>query len=1165
MRRLALLLLLTATVALAQDARGTILGRVTDSTDALIPDAEVVALNAATGVRVTARTNANGNFTIPYLIPGTYNLSVEMQGFRKFVQEGIQVRVNDQVEVNPRLELGAASETVQVRAETPILATTEASLGQVVDERRVTELPIFSGNALELVQLAPGTTNGTNLRLRKAGFNNAPSQFTTDGSGNYNNEFTIDGITNLYSDGTQPRVAFSPPQTAIAEFKVQTSPFDASIGHTIGSVVNLSTKSGTNEIHGEAHWWVRNRIFDAPTIFQNRSGQELPVYQDNRFGASAGAPVVLPKIYNGKNKTFWFFAYEGNKWTDASLATSTVPTALQRQGNFSELLNLGPAYQLYDPKSTVATGNGQFTRTPFAGNIIPQDRLDPVGQKIINTYPLPNQASSGEQRNNYFNSTKVIEDYWTTFWRVDHTVSEKQRLFLRMHRDFWQEDKNRIFGNDNINGLILNRINRGLAFDDVYVFSPSFLLNFRYGVTQQEFPERRVSQGFDLASLGFGPSVTNYVDPALATFPRVRFGTASNGYTTLSNWESGDGTTSSIIHTFSGNFTWIKGNHNIRFGPEFRVNREFRNRFNLNVSPDLLYNTDYVKASNTAAGQALGGELASMLLGVPAGEMALTASYAEQDLYWGFYIHDDFKVSRKLTLNLGLRYELETPLTERYDRAVRGFLYQQPNPIGAAATANYARNPIAGLPVDQFRVLGGLTFANAGGAPRNYYYGETNNFLPRFGFAYQATAKTVLRGGYGWFFNSIGVLQANTFQTGFSQSTPIQASLNSGLSFVADNANPFPNGLLQPRGAAGGLTTNLGQDIRFFENTRKQPYAQRWSFGLQQELPMGWMLEASYVGNRATRLNGECTSTTNPTCVNINAVPLSALSTSPTRDTETISYLSQTSPNPFLGLDPVYTQNTTRRQLIRPYPHFGNIMVARPIGYSWYHSLQTRLEKRFSAGYTVQASYTWSKNMEATQFLNDADPRPTEVISALDRTHRFIASGIWELPFGRGRKWGNQMNSVANFIAGGWQLNGIVQHQTGEPMAFGNRILTGDIKQIALSDDERSVDRWFRYDSAGRSMDFNNNASQQLGDNVRTLPLRFSGIRGPGQDRWDFSAFKNFTITERWKMQFRAECFNSFNHPNLANPNTDPTSTAWGSITSQDTPRQWQMALKLTF
>jgi hypothetical protein len=470
-----------------------------------------------------------------------------------------------------------------------------------------------------------------------------------------------------------------------------------------------------------------------------------------------------------------------------------------------------------------------------------------------------------------------------------------------------------------------------------------------------------------------------------------------------------------------------------------------------------------------------------------------------------------------------------------------------------------------GLPVDQFRVLGGLTFANVNGNPRTYYEGEKNNFLPRFGFAYQLAQKTVLRGGYGWFYNSIGILQSNTFQTGFSQSTPIQATLDSGVSFVASNANPFPNGLVAPRGAAGGLTTNLSQDIRFFEAKRKQPYAQRWSFGIQQEMPLGWVLETSYVGNRATRLNGECTSITNPTCQNINGVPNSILSTSPTRDNATIAFLGQTFANPFYGTDPIYTQTITRRQLLRPYPEFGNVLVSRPVGYSWYHSLQVRLEKRFSQGYTFQAGYTWSKNMEATQFLNDGDTRPSEVISALDRTHRFVASGIWELPFGRSRKWGGHWNSVTNFVAGGWQLNGIMQHQTGEPMDFGNRILVGDLKLVALPDDQRSVDHWFRYDASGRSVDFNSNSSQQPSDNVRTLPLRFSGIRGPAQDRWDFSAFKNFQINERFRTQFRAECFNAFNHPNLAKPNNDPTSTSFGAITSQDTPRQWQMALKVTF
>lgn len=297
-----------------QDPRGTVLGRVADSSGAVVPDAEVRIVNEKTGVPIAAKANASGNFVLPYLIAGTNTLSCEMTGFKKWNRPGIHVRIQDSIEVNIDLQLGATSETVEVRESTPLLSTAEASLGQVIDERRVLELPQFAGNATDLVHLAPGTVNGTNLRLRKAGFNSAPSTFSTDGSGNNQNDFSIDGVSNTYSDGTAPRVAFSPPQTAISEFKVQTAAFDASLGHTMGSTVNVSTKSGTNELHGEAHEWFRHSALDAPTIFQNRSGQSISIYQDNRYGASSGAPVYIPKLYNGKNRTFWFFAYEANKF-----------------------------------------------------------------------------------------------------------------------------------------------------------------------------------------------------------------------------------------------------------------------------------------------------------------------------------------------------------------------------------------------------------------------------------------------------------------------------------------------------------------------------------------------------------------------------------------------------------------------------------------------------------------------------------------------------------------------------------------------------------------------------------------------------------------------------------------------------------------------------------
>ena len=372
----------SASLYAQQDPRGTIVGRVLDPTGASVPNAQVSARNVATGVAINTKSNETGRYTLPYLIPGTYEVSSELTGFKKYVRDNVQVRVNDNIELNIEMTLGSAAESVNVTAETPLLSTAEASLGQVVDEKRINELPLFAGNAMDLVHLAPGVFNGTDMRLRKAPFNNAPSQFSSDGGGNYNNDFTIDGVSNTYSDGTSPRVAFSPPAASISEFRVQTSAYDASVGHTQGALVNVVTKGGTNDLHGQAWWWLRHQKLDAPTIFQNRSGQKLPVYQDNRYGLSGGGPVVLPKLYNGKNKTFWHFTWEANKFGDPNVgaSTSTVPRAAWRNGDFSDLLALGPQYQLYDPATIKAEANGRFSRQPFVGNIIPANRISPVGR-----------------------------------------------------------------------------------------------------------------------------------------------------------------------------------------------------------------------------------------------------------------------------------------------------------------------------------------------------------------------------------------------------------------------------------------------------------------------------------------------------------------------------------------------------------------------------------------------------------------------------------------------------------------------------------------------------------------------------------------------------------------------------------------------------------------
>lgn len=1145
------ILFCTALELVAQETRGAIQGRVNDASGAAAAGAEVRATNTATGLVVTARANESGNYTLPYLLAGTYVLDAQAPGFKKSIREGIDLRIGDRLDVNFELQVGDTRETIDVHEETPLLETATASLGQVVDQRRVLDLPTFGGSVMVLVQLAPGVINTTDMRLAKSGsFSiNKNSQVATDGAGTYNNEFTLDGVSNTQAEGGSTRVGFIPPSAAVAEFKVQTAPYDASAGHTVGSVINVSTKSGTNELHGQAEWNLRNSAFDSPSIFQNRANQRVPHYTDNRWGIVVGGPIVIPKVYSGKNKTFWFYGYQQNRFGVPQSFVSTVPTDAMRRGDLSALLALGSQYQVYDPRTTVAIGGGRFQRQPFVGNIIPASRLDSVAQKILTYYPSPNQPGSRDGSNNYFYTPSSRETTWDHLARFDHAFSSNHRVFLRMHSDFWEENKNHTFPNDPAVGIILNRHNKGVAFDDVYVINPAFLFNFRYGLEFGDFIERRASRGFDLGSLGFALQLVNSIDKSIATFPNVQAG----NLTQLGNWESGDGGTSSLTHSFAGTFTRLLASHNLRFGAEARVYRQNVGRFPLDTAPQLVFNSTYTRGPlDSSPAPTVGGEFTSFLLGIPGGELDRTASYAQQDKWFGIFIQDDFKVTPRLTVNLGLRYEYESPVTERYNRSVSGFAFDQASPIAAQAQANYAANPLPELPASQFKVMGGLTFAGVNGNPRSYWEADKRDFMPRVGVAYQLLRKTLVRGGYGVFFDTVGVNKSGGLQAGFSQATPIQASLDSGLTFVATTANPLPNGVLAPRGAAGGLSVNLGQAVTFYPSKRTRPYVQRWSFGLQQELPGQILVEATYVGNRGTRLGLNH---------QLDNTPAQYLSTTPTRDNQTINFLSQSFPNPFFGLNSIYTANTSRAALLRPYPQFSGVSVEQPIGYTWYHALQFRAEKRFAHDYTLLLAYTWSKSMQATEFLNVTDTVPYRSISDLDRTHHLVVSGIWELPFGKAKRFGRSWSKPLDTVAGGWQLNGIVQRQSGPPLGFGDvwTLFTGNPNEVLLSKDRRSVDQWFNPSG------FNRNSSQALASNIRVSPLRFSGIRGDGQARWDFSLIKNLAISERIKMQYRAECLNALNHPNLFTPNTNPTSTAFGTITSQDVPRLWQMSLTLKF
>ena len=1137
----------------AQEARGTIQGRVVDTSGFGVPGATVEVLNTATGVVSPTTSNEQGSYRVPFLIPGVYRLTASLQGFKTFINDRIELHVADVLTVDATLEVGAIAEAVTVTATAAVVDRSTAELGQVVDARRISELPIREGSPVELVILAPGVTVTTDLRSRKAAFNNGLSQFSTDGGGEKKNDFTIDGVSNVAND----RVAYSPPSASVEEFKIHTTSYDAAIGNTMGAVVNLVTKSGTNTLHGQVYEWFRGSKLDARNYFDTRSGSPKREYDDNRFGAAVGGPIR-------SNRTFYFVNFEANPFKVPSPNIVTVPSAKMRNGDFSELLALGPQYQIYNPFTIRPhpTQAGRFTRDPFPGNIIPPNLLDPVAKKILEFFPLPNQQGTADGQQNFQNPTAVaFETYYTATGRVDHNISPTHRVYGRFSWDYWEEEKDNRF--DNIaTGIFLNRKNRVLGVDDAYTFRSNLLMNVRGGYTRQLFPERRRSQGFDLASLGFSSQLVSLAPQDIATFPFINF----DSFQDFGASESGDGYFTTDVYSATGSLMWLAGNHNTKFGSEYRYYLEDASRFSTAASPQINFSNTWTRGPlDNSPTAPFGQDFASFLLGLPTGgTMSRAAAYSERSAVLSLYAHDDWRVRQDLTLNLGVRWEVEEPLTEAEGRFVSGFDVTTPSPIAAAAQANYARNPIPEIPADQFRVRGGLLYPDTGG-PKKAWKLNLGNIMPRAGFAWLVTERTSVRGGYGMFYDVLGTNRLTVNQVGYSRDTALTPSLNSGVSFIATLANPFPNGLLEPVGSGLGLMTNAGLGVTFpYHGDVKNPRSHRWSLGLQRELPFSLLIEATYVGSHGEHL---------PVLRQLNAVPKRYFSTSSTRDDATNNLLTQQVPNPFAGLLPgtgLNGANVARSQLLRPYPQFASVQATETIGRSDYHALQTRVERRMAQGFSVQFAYSWSRAMAATVsgnatgtlsgFLNEFDDEPEYVISPFDRAHTFVSSGLLELPFGRGRRFAQNWSGVTNAFLGGWQVGYIFKAQSGAPLGFGNFLFAQGMGVDDIMADDPNVDQWFNVSA------FNRTPAQQLVSNVRTQPSRFAEVRGPGYAVLDLSLLKNVALGGSRQLQFRLESYNALNRANLRDPNTTPTSTALGTITSQNgLPRQLQIAARLIF
>jgi len=1191
-----LFLALVATVpptAPGQESRATLLGTVTDPTGGVVPAAKVEVTNSATGLVTSVETNSAGNYRIPYLSPGSYTLNVTVAGFKTYSRSGIELRVADTVELQIVLELGPTTEKMQVTGETPLLQIAEASQSATISRTHLDEIPIQGGSVMEVLGYAPGMAKTGELRTPYPAWNQGLGMYSANGAGEAHNDITLDGVANssvgvpgqsgMANSFSRPAISLS--SYAVEEMKIQTNVYDATQGHTSGAVFNMVSRSGSNELHGEGHYQFYPSSLAAENPF-NRNYVYYNTADQKRYGFSLGGPVYLPKLYNGRNKTFFFFSMERHPFKTPSSNTSTVPTDAERGGDFSALLALGSQYTIYDPLSI--RNHADLSRSPFPENKIPASRLDPVAQNILKYYNAANttEGVSADGQGNYTWIDPGIDTYDTYGIRIDHAFSEKHRLMGRFSWDKWFESGADVFynGTTSLYGFQY-RNSYVAAVDDVYVFSPNLALDVKVGVTRQPYTNGPPTASFDYAQLGFSPQMVGLIANGKSIFPSINFSGVFQGIGAGGGYYN-----KNTNQSINGTLSWQKGKHNVRFGAEARIwTQSYMDTYN-NTSPSISFSSAYTNGPGQNSNAApVGQDLAAFLLGVPTSAyMGISSPFTARYDWGALFIHDDWKVTPKLTLNIGMRWEVELPTTERYNRMEIGFdPASVPNFATAAqnayATTGYAANAasiaaaanvspeataalqsvLETLP-SSYRVSGGYIYAtsNDRGMWKTYW----RQFLPRIGLAYQLDNKTVIRGGFGIFYDSLGIGRNSLpIQDGFTRGTNQSSSLDAGVTFLNSLANPFPTGLLQPVGSSLGADLSAGNTIDVGYLRTKEPYSMHWSFGAQRELPGRIVIDASYVGSKSvsqpTYVNG-CRY--GVPCINLNAIPAQYLSTSPTYDKTNMDMLNALVPNPYAGLAQLPNLNgatTSLAQLLQPYTQFGMIRATTTNGSAWYHSLQTRAERRFFNGFTISGNVTWDSSMQAINYLNPTDPRPVHE-TAYDPGLVFNAMTVYELPFGKGRQFGSSWHGPVNWFLGEWQVSGTFRTQRGYPAALTDLLLAPG-KTLRDLNGQRDPSNFFNVAA------LNTNTDEQPGWNhLRTLPTEVSYLRGPGFWVTDGAISKKVTIRERIKGEFRFESYNAANHTNnwpymvisSANPYGAQVNRRFNGL-----PRTFELGLRTTF
>ena len=1131
--------------AFSQTQTGRIWGTVTDSSGAVVPGATVTATNSGTGLAKTFATDERGRFVFTDLHPGEYQISTEVPGFKRFVRTGIVLHVTDGVEIPIRLELGALTEEVSVTAQTPLLNTATSALGEVVENKMITELPLNGRQTLSLVMLVPGVAPNRMMNDPTSPFN-MRNNFSIGGARGDTNELLLDGAPNTLpegSTGAMTAVAVFPSVDSTQEFKVQSNAYSAEYGRTGGGVINIVTKSGTNAFHGTVYEFLRNSVLDSNNFFNNMNHVPLASFKRNQFGGTIGGPMRIPGVYNGKNRTFFFFSWESLLERGGSTYSYSVPTLLERAGDFTQTFDAtGKPVTIYDPATTAFNPTTKtYTRVPFSGNKIPQSRMDPIALKVLSFYPEPNAAGQAfTHAQNFIKSPTVPLDEHKYDVRIDHQISPKQSFFGRFSFGNYTYTIPNIYGNiaDEWSSRWPSNY-RSVSFGSVYSFGPKYLVDLKYSYNYLYFGQEPESRGYNLTQLGLPQYL--YDNSQVHIFPRFTFsGYGAFGFSQNTQWGRQES------HSGLMSLSRISGNHVTKIGGDIRMNRASRFA-NSRGSSGYAFARDFTQGPNPlVASTSAGNAIASALLGaVSSGTINIAKNPATQNWYDGIYIQDDWRITQKLTLNLGLRYDLEWPFTERFNN-ISWFDNTLPSPIAAQ--------------VPSLNFGGAVTFATP--EKRTPWEVKTKNFAPRVGLAYQITEGTVIRSGYGIFYVPNVYGTSDNTGSGFSQSTAMLTTIDS-VTPIGKLSDPFPSGFIPVLGPKGGPGTNIGSSMSWFDRKAAPPYVQQWNLNIQRRIGSTLVVDVAYSGTKGTHIPDRGFA--------LNQIQPSQMGPETILSVDNPFYGVITTPGSILAAPKI-----VKRQLMATYPQYTSNSLTYPLAASSiYHALQLKLIQRFSKNASFLISYTKGKNIDdssglmtwlepASAHQNVYNRRADRSISDQDIAQRFVASFNLVLPFGRDGRYGRGWSPVVNGFLGGWQINGILSFQSGIPLSLtttnssysNNSVLRPNNNGTSAKLDNPTISQWF-----DRAV-FSQPPNFSFGNVGRNLP----DVRGPGQRNLDFSLFKNIKFAETRYIQFRSEVFNLTNTPEFDNPDTSLQSSTFGRILSQrNRPRQIQFGLKIIF